>query len=130
MGVGSNSLPLLHAAPHTTVLEIAIKVSHWLGAITIEFSDNGPGFPHDGLGTVLDPFVTTLRGDGRVGLGLTMAYNTITLNLGGKMWVANKPGLWGSGAVCTMVLRGDRKSPLSPDIHEKLEAETSLAAIN
>jgi C4-dicarboxylate-specific signal transduction histidine kinase len=130
--LGQNSL--LHAAPHTTVLEIAIKVSHWLGAVTVEFSDNGPGFPNDGLATVLDPFVTTLRGDGCVGLGLTIAYNTVTLNLGGKMWVSNRQGLWGSGAVCTMVIRGDRKSQLSPEhseiTHEHVEAEANLPAIN
>jgi len=53
--------------------------------VRITCSDNGGGIAPDILARIFDPFVTTGRGQGRVGLGLHIAYNLITATLGGRI---------------------------------------------
>ena len=47
--------------------------------------DNGSGIPEALKATIFDPFVTSKRGSGGVGLGLYIAYNLVSQKLGGKI---------------------------------------------
>ena len=60
--------------------------------VRITCSDNGSGIPTEVLARIFDPFVTTGRGQGRVGLGLHIAYNQITGILGGRINCESTPG--------------------------------------
>lgn len=60
--------------------------------VRISCADDGVGMPADVLARVFDPFVTTGRGQGRVGLGLHIAYNQVTGILGGRIHCESSPG--------------------------------------
>lgn len=60
--------------------------------VRIICSDDGAGIPPEVLARVFDPFVTTGRGQGRVGLGLHIAYNQVTAILGGRINCESSPG--------------------------------------
>ncbi|WP_448203578.1 sensor histidine kinase [Azospirillum sp. sgz302134] len=55
--------------------------------------DRGVGIPEDALPKLTDAFYTTARGRGHKGLGLTIAFNTVTGPLGGRMQVDSAPGV-------------------------------------
>lgn len=54
--------------------------------------DRGIGIPEDALPKLAEAFFTTARGRGHKGLGLTIAFNTVTGPLGGRMQVDSAPG--------------------------------------
>ena len=56
--------------------------------VFIEIEDNGTGIPDDKLDKVFDPFFTTRRAKGGVGLGLSVARNIVEMHEGG-IWVEN-----------------------------------------
>ena len=60
--------------------------------VRITCADDGPGMPADVLVRVFDPFITTGRGQGRVGLGLHIAYNQVTGILGGRITCESSVG--------------------------------------
>ena len=51
----------------------------------IQIQDLGRGISAENLGQVLEPFFTTERGRGRIGLGLTEVFNLIAFQLGGTL---------------------------------------------
>jgi signal transduction histidine kinase len=57
--------------------------------IEITFSDDGKGMPEQVLHKVFDPFFTTKLGQGGSGLGMHIAYNTVTTVLGGHIDVVS-----------------------------------------
>ncbi len=60
--------------------------------IRLYFSDNGIGMPENILKDIFSPFFTTKRGQGSVGIGLSVLYNIITQKLGGSVTVDSSPG--------------------------------------
>lgn len=60
--------------------------------IELVFSDDGNGIPAADQKQVFDPFFTTKLGQGSSGLGLHIAYNLITVALGGKITLESQPG--------------------------------------
>jgi signal transduction histidine kinase len=60
--------------------------------VEINFSDDGKGMSEIVQRKAFDPFFTTRRGQGRTGLGLHIAYNIVTQQLGGQISVRSKPG--------------------------------------
>jgi two-component system NtrC family sensor kinase len=68
--------------------------------LSIEVSDNGPGFGAEHLAYVFDPFYTTKEPGKGTGLGLSICF-TIAENLGGEISAADNPD---GGARITLVL--------------------------
>lgn len=63
------------------------------GRVEIEIADNGSGISAEALPQVFEPFFTTRRGaNGRVGLGLHVAYNHVVQRLKGAIEVRSEPG--------------------------------------
>ena len=60
--------------------------------VEINFSDDGKGMSETVQRKAFDPFFTTRRSKGRTGLGLHIAYNIVTQQLGGQITVKSKPG--------------------------------------
>jgi signal transduction histidine kinase len=74
-----------------------------LGAeqVEITFSDDGRGIPEDVQRHVFDPFFTTRRAKGHTGLGLSIVYNLVTEQLGGRITLLSAPG---QGTTLSMTL--------------------------
>ncbi|MFX8489280.1 ATP-binding protein, partial [Acinetobacter baumannii] len=53
--------------------------------VEILFADDGCGMDRDVLRQAFDPFVTTRRDIGRIGLGLHIVHNIVTNRLGGEL---------------------------------------------
>jgi signal transduction histidine kinase len=60
--------------------------------VEITFSDDGSGIPEDVQRHVFDPFFTTTRAQGSTGLGLSVVYNLVTQQLGGRITLVSAPG--------------------------------------
>jgi len=86
---------------------IAITVQHlpddW---IELRHTDDGRGIAEADQPKVFDPFFTTARHEGGVGLGLHIAFNLTTRTLGGQLSVESRPGFG-----TTFVLRLPRRAP-------------------
>lgn len=74
--------------------------------VEIAVEDQGVGIPADILPRVFDPFFTTRRASGSMGLGLHVAFNQVTQRLNGSITVNSTPG---KGTVA--VLRIPREVP-------------------
>ena len=61
---------------------------HGQNVVVVEVEDSGCGIPQDKLNKVFDPFYTTRRGTGGVGLGLTVSRNIMDMH-DGKIILAN-----------------------------------------
>ena len=69
--------------------------------VEITFSDDGSGIPEDVQRHVFDPFFTTRRAQGSTGLGLSIVYNLVTQQLGGRITLVSAPG---KGTTISMTL--------------------------
>jgi signal transduction histidine kinase len=83
---------LTHAFGEGEEGAINITVKPRKQGITLIYEDNGKGIARENLPKIFDPFFTTRRGQGGSGLGLHLAYNIITRNLGGNINVSSAPG--------------------------------------
>lgn len=59
--------------------------------IEIIFCDNGTGINIEPIEKIFEPFYTSNRSDGSVGLGLHLAYNLVTQKLHGDILAENRP---------------------------------------
>jgi len=62
--------------------------SHWY----LILSDRGGGMSKDTLQSCFEPFYTTQRGSGHIGLGLSLAENIVRQKLDGQIFAFNSPG--------------------------------------
>lgn len=60
--------------------------------VEIAFSDDGSGFPEEVQRHVFDPFFTTRRAQGSIGLGMYIVHNLVTQQLGGRITLVSAPG--------------------------------------
>ncbi|MBJ7417523.1 MAG: tetratricopeptide repeat protein [Niveispirillum sp.] len=60
--------------------------------VEIAVQDHGAGIPPDILPKVFDPFFTTRRASGSMGLGLHVAFNQVTQRLNGSIVIDSVPG--------------------------------------
>lgn len=74
---------LLHGAIKNQNLQIDITVTLENQHIIIQFKDNGVGLNNTKVVQVFEPFYTTLRSEGNVGLGMHIVYNHVTQRLNG-----------------------------------------------
>ncbi|MGF1741348.1 ATP-binding protein [Vibrio profundum] len=65
--------------------DISVKVRYSTKCISIVYTDNGKGIPSDVRGKVFDPFTTSERSSGCLGLGLHILYNLVVQKLGGTV---------------------------------------------
>lgn len=74
-----------HAFSQNTQAVIMLGITSHEGYLNIVCKDNGCGIDSRIKDEVFEPFVTTNRGGGGVGLGLHIAYNLVTQKLKGKI---------------------------------------------
>ena len=67
--------------------------------VEITVADSGKGIPPDVIPNVFNPFFTTRRAEGSMGLGLHVAFNQITQRLNGTILVESVPD---QGTVATI----------------------------
>lgn len=79
----SNSV--IHGFKYTKQGDIQISVTEEETYLVIEYSDNGAGIPPEDLPKIFDPFYTSSRASGNIGLGLSVVHNIITQRLGGNI---------------------------------------------
>ena len=79
--------------------QIVLRASRQGECIRIEVQDLGAGIASEHVGQVLDPFFTTARGQGLVGLGLTEAFNLVSHQLLGQFAI---DGSEGTGCIVTI----------------------------
>jgi signal transduction histidine kinase len=60
--------------------------------VEITFADDGSGVPEEVQRRVFDPFFTTTRAQGSIGLGLYIVHNLVTQQLGGKITLVSALG--------------------------------------
>lgn len=81
--------------------------------LTINYGDNGRGISEEDMASIFNPFYTTARSGGHVGLGLSIVYNLVTQKLQGDITCESDPP---NGLRFTILL------PLTPATHHKLES--------
>ena len=69
---------------------IVINITQQKGNVEVHYQDNGIGLSTEAKKHVFDPFFTTARKTGGVGLGMSIVYNLITQKLGGKIFIDKK----------------------------------------
>ncbi len=72
--------------------KITIKVVEKEKILEIEYADDGIGLDESVKEKVFEPFVTTKRGRGGSGLGLSVVYNLITSSFAGSIRVESEQG--------------------------------------
>ena len=98
---------LRHAFPPETrdgVIRISLAVDAE-NRLKITCRDNGAGMAPEVLSHVFEPFFTTQRASGRLGLGLYMTYNLVTSKLGGTITCSSQPGEGSVFAVLVPITR-------------------------
>ena len=60
--------------------------------IQLDYRDNGKGIPQDVLQQLFEPFFTTARGQGKLGLGAHIAYNLVYQKLKGSIQATSEVG--------------------------------------
>ncbi|MFO1493479.1 MAG: two-component regulator propeller domain-containing protein [Lysobacterales bacterium] len=69
--------------------------------VELVFADDGKGISSEDLPHVFEPFFTTRRAEGMVGLGLHIVFNQVHARLGGRIEVSSAPG---AGTRFTLVI--------------------------
>jgi len=85
----SNSL--MHGFEHSQHGTININIIVIDKELIIDYSDNGKGIKTDSFETLFEPFYTTKRGRGGMGLGLNIINNIVTYILKGSIRASNEP---------------------------------------
>ncbi|DAB37730.1 MAG: hypothetical protein A2023_05520 [Sulfuricurvum sp. GWF2_44_89] len=83
---------LVHAFEGRESGKIMIKVIDKGDRLDMEYIDDGIGIDESVKDKVFEPFVTTKRGRGGSGLGLSIVYNLITGSFGGSVRVESEKG--------------------------------------
>lgn len=78
---------LNHGFDELTGKEITIQIARWNGYVRLRYADNGRGIPSELEGRVFNPFVSSKKNKGYVGLGLHMVHNLVTQTLKGSITV-------------------------------------------
>ena len=80
-----------HGFENTTHGKIGIHVTGNDKKISINYLDDGCGIGAEEKSSVFEPFFSTQRDSGKIGLGLNVIYNTITNSYGGEINLVDSP---------------------------------------
>jgi signal transduction histidine kinase len=80
---------LSHAFDQSQNAKITIHLEQKESDLIVKFSDNGAGISDDIIDTIFDPFITTKRGKGNIGLGMHLVHQWVTQLLKGHIHVHN-----------------------------------------
>ncbi len=83
---------LTHAFPPNTPGAITITAMATLNTVTLTIADTGIGIRSEDIPHLFEPFFTTRRSQGGIGLGLHMAFNIVSSVLGGRISVESTHG--------------------------------------
>jgi len=83
--------------------------------VVLTVEDGGCGIPEDKIDQIFDPFFTTRRGDGGVGLGLSVSKNIMDIHEG-CIFVENKHD---SGARATLIFKAESAREGAPSEQEE-----------
>ncbi|MFC3031043.1 tetratricopeptide repeat protein [Pseudoalteromonas fenneropenaei] len=75
----------VHGANQEHELLIYLAIRNENKVVTISYRDNGPGFNKCEIERLFEPFYTTERGKGLIGLGLNLVYNLVVNRLNGRV---------------------------------------------
>lgn len=67
--------------------QILINISQENNTIRVHYQDNGVGLSEQAKQHAFEPFFTTARHEGGIGLGMSIVYNLITQNLAGDIFI-------------------------------------------
>ncbi len=87
----SNSI--VHGFDDREYGKIIIDIKKNSNYLNIEYKDNGKGIDPSILSRIYDPFFTTKRGTGKIGLGLNIVFNIIINTFNGSIKCASKPDI-------------------------------------
>ncbi len=90
MNLFNNSL--VHAYEAGQKGKITLSVRRSAEGINVVYQDDGKGVSEEVLGKIFNPFFTTRRGQGGMGLGLCIVYNLVTQQFGGTIECSSRPG--------------------------------------
>ena len=82
---------LEHGFKQLTSGLIGIHVSHNTEQLIINYQDNGSGISEEEKTSVFEPFFSTQRDSGKIGLGLNVINNTITNTYHGQIHIVDSP---------------------------------------
>ncbi|KNC65496.1 tetratricopeptide repeat protein [Pseudoalteromonas ardens] len=85
--------------------DVWITLSYDEAQVKLSFKDAGKGIADDTLAHIFEPFHTTTRHQGNVGLGLYMVFNLVTFVLNGEIKCISAPD---KGCLFEMVFPADR----------------------
>ncbi len=83
---------LSHAYPHGGPQTIHIRASQQDDTLTVHYRDNGCGMEPQNLRRLFQPFYTTKRNQGYIGLSAARIFNLVCLGLNGKLKVDSRSG--------------------------------------
>jgi len=86
---------------------ISINFETKSNLLWIEYKDNGKGMEQEQVEKIFEPFYTTTREKGDVGLGMHIVFNLVTQLLGGTITCQSEPG---QGAIFTMQIPLDKSN--------------------
>ena len=88
----TNAVP--HAFKDTAekTIELTLSYDKKRDSTVVTFSDNGSGMNDSVKQKIFDPFYTTKRGQGGIGLGLNIVYTIVTTKLHGQISVDSEVG--------------------------------------
>ncbi|ADG94754.1 multi-sensor signal transduction histidine kinase [Arcobacter nitrofigilis DSM 7299] len=79
----SNSLEHAYGEMDKGIITFIARIEG--NSFIFEYSDDGKGILEENLSKIYEPFFTTNRKNGSIGLGLNIIYNLVTINLRGKI---------------------------------------------
>ncbi|WP_375725057.1 ATP-binding protein [Arcobacter sp. KX21116] len=79
----SNSLEHAYSDNEKGVISLRAKIEGKF--LIFEYRDYGKGILEENLSKIYEPFFTTNRKNGSIGLGLNIVYNLVTINLSGEI---------------------------------------------
>lgn len=83
---------LVHGFEGRLVGTITLRAEIVAGSVAMTYTDDGNGMNRDQLARLYDPFYTTRRGRGGMGLGMHIVYTNATQVLGGSVTCHSRPG--------------------------------------
>ena len=92
--IGQVFMNLLVNAAHSIEKEGVITIKTWVsdGWVCVSITDTGCGIPEKNIARIFEPFFTTKEAGIGSGLGLSIAYDTVTNKHQGRLTVASEVG--------------------------------------